>query len=203
MPDTGAGRRRRCLVTGQSRPVTDLVRFVVGPDGAVVPDVAEALPGRGMWLSASREAVDRARARDLFAKAARRRVGVAEELADTTEKVLTRRCLDLLGLARRAGQAVVGFEQVRAALRAGKVAVLIGAGDGAAAGRAKLRPLARGVPLVETFTVAELSLALGRENVVHAALAPGRLTERFVAEAARCAGFRPAVMERAGAAEQE
>jgi len=179
-------------VSGEVKETRDLVRFVVAPDGAVVPDVADRLPGRGMWLSASPEVLRAAAAKGLFAKAARRKVTVADDLAAQTEALLARRCLDLLGLARRAGQAVLGFEKVRALLRAGGALLLIAAREGADHGKSKLRGLGKGLPVVELFTSAELSLAFGRENVIHAALAPGRLADRFLSETVRLAEFRPA-----------
>lgn len=183
---------RRCLVTGESGDPGRLVRFVVGPDDQVVADVAGDLPGRGFWLTATRAAVDKAVAKRAFARAARRPVDVPADLADQIDRLLARRCLDLLGFARRASQVVAGFEKVREWLEAGRVAVLVEARDGAADGRAKLARLGRGLPAVALFTSAELSLALGRENVVHAAVAPGRLAERFLAETVRLRGFRPA-----------
>jgi predicted RNA-binding protein YlxR (DUF448 family) len=183
---------RRCIVSGEVKETAELVRFVVGPEGAVVPDIGGDLPGRGLWLSAQREALDRAQSKGLFARAARRRVSVDDDLADLTERLLARRALETLGLARRAGSAVVGFEKVRGKLRSGETAVLIAACDAAAEGKTKMRRLGAGVPEVALFTVAELSLALGRENVVHAALAPGKLADRFLADVARLAGFRPA-----------
>jgi hypothetical protein len=179
-------------VSGEVKETRDLVRFVVAPDGAVVPDVADRLPGRGMWLSASRGMVGAACAKGLFAKAARAKVSVADDLADQTETLLARRCLDLLGLARRAGQAALGFEKARTLISAGGAILLIAARDGADHGKAKLRGLGKGLPVVELFTSAELSLAFGRENVIHAALAPGRLADRFLAETVRLAEFRPA-----------
>lgn len=185
-------RQRRCIVSGEVKETRNLVRFVVAPGGAVVPDVAERLPGRGIWLSASREMVGAACAKGLFAKAARVKVSVADDLADQTETLLARRCLDLLGLARRAGQAALGFEKVRTLISAGGAILLIAARDGADHGKAKLRGLGKGLPVVELFTSAELSLAFGRENVIHAALAPGRLADRFLAETVRLAEFRPA-----------
>ena len=185
MPD----RQRRCIVTGEVKEVGDLVRFVVGPDGAVVPDVAGDLPGRGLWLSAEREVVEAAARKGLFARAARRQVRVGDDLVDLTERCLRRRCLDLLGLARRAGVAALGAENVRALARSGRLKVLLGACDGAAAARARLGRLAAGAPIVGLFSVAELSLALGREYVVHAALASSGLTDRFIAETARLARF--------------
>lgn len=185
-------RQRRCIVSGEVKETRNLVRFVVAPGGAVVPDVAERLPGRGIWLSASREMVGAACAKGLFAKAARVKVSVADDLADQTETLLARRCLDLLGLARRAGQAALGFEKVRTLISAGGAILLIAARDGADHGKAKLRGLGKNLPVVELFASAELSLAFGRENVIHAALAPGRLADRFLTETVRLAEFRPA-----------
>lgn len=183
---------RRCLVTGESGDPGRLVRFVVGPDDRIVTDVVGDLPGRGLWLTAARAIVDKAVAKGAFARVARRPVIVPTDLADQVDRLLARRCLDFLGFARRAGQVVAGFEKVREWLETGKVAVLVEARDGGADGRAKLARLGRGLPVVALFTSAELSLALGRENVVHAAVAPGRLAERFLAETARLSGFRPA-----------
>lgn len=185
-------RQRRCIVSGEVKETRNLVRFVVAPGGAVVPDVAERLPGRGIWLSASRVMVGAACAKGLFAKAARVKVSVADDLADQTETLLARRCLDLLGLARRAGQAALGFEKVRTLISAGGAILLIAARDGADHGKAKLRGLGKSLPVVELFASAELSLAFGRENVIHAALAPGRLADRFLTETVRLAEFRPA-----------
>jgi len=187
--DAGGAPLRRCVVTREVLPKAALIRFVVGPDGAIVPDVGEQLPGRGLWVKAAADALAAA-AKGQFAKAARRPVTVAPDLAARTEVLLTQRCLDIVGLARRAGQAVAGFEKVREALAHGRAAVLLAAADGAADGRAKLQALGRDLPLVELFSVAELSAALGRENVVHAALGPGRLAERLVVESGRLAGVR-------------
>jgi uncharacterized protein len=184
------GPQRRCLVTGQVLPKAELVRFVVAPDDRLVADVAGKLPGRGLWLTARRDIVATAVTKRLFARAARQPVIVDDDLAERVGALLAARCCDQIGLARRAGQAVMGFTKVEAALAAGKTAVLVAAADGAADGRAKLRALAPGLPLVEVFTAAELGAAFGREHIVHAALAPGRIAQAFVADAARLAGFR-------------
>jgi predicted RNA-binding protein YlxR (DUF448 family) len=184
-------RTRRCILSGEREEAQGLLRFAIGPGAKVVPDVCGDLPGRGYWLTPTRAAVREALSRRAFAKAARQPVTVDADLADVVERLLTRRCLDLLGLARRAGVVTVGFEPVRAALRAERVGVLVAARDGAADGRGKLRALAPGLRVVEAFTVDELGLALGRENVVHAALAPGRVADRFYAEVRRLGGFRP------------
>lgn len=185
-----AGPLRRCLASGAVRPKEDLVRFVVGPGAAVVPDIEGRLPGRGFWLSANRDVVNTACAKGLFARAARAAVAAEPDLADRVEVLLARRCLDLIGLARRAGQAVAGFEKVQGWLRAGKAGVVLAAADGAPGGRAKVRALAPDTPLLDLFGAAELGAALGRERAVHVALAPGRLAERLCLEAARLAGFR-------------
>ena len=187
--DVSSGPLRRCIVTRDVLPKDALVRFVVGPSGEVVPDVQGRLPGRGLWVRSERTALSAAVAKNHFAKAARRAVDVPADLVDRTAKLLRQRCLDHLGLARRAGQAVCGFEKVREALRAGELAVLVAARDGAADGRAKLSATAGDLPTLTVFTVSELSAALGRDNVVHAALTTGRLAERLLADAARLAGL--------------
>jgi hypothetical protein len=198
-------RGRRCVARQESRPREALVRFVVDPAGAVVPDVAGRLPGRGVWLTAERGAISLAVAKGLFAKAARRRVQIAPDLADQVETMLVRRCLDLIGLARRGGQLVAGFDQVAEALRRGEAALLLAARDGAMDGRRKLRALARGLPVIEAFDRRELGGAIGRDEVVHVALAPGGLARRLRVECARLAGFRPSAadLEVRGGAERD
>jgi predicted RNA-binding protein YlxR (DUF448 family) len=186
-PEAGC---RRCIASGESKPREALLRFVVGPDGALVPDLGESLPGRGLWVSAERAALTKACDRGLFARAARRPIAVAPDLIDEVEGQLTARALDLLGLARRAGGLVTGFDQVRRTLAAGRAAVLIEASDGARHGRARLGALARDIPVIAHFDGAALSRSVGRDNVVHAALAPGRLADRFLRESARLAGVR-------------
>lgn len=188
--DGPATNGRRCIASRQSLPRERLVRFVVDPAGEIVPDVSARLPGRGVWLTAERSAISLAVAKGLFAKATRRRVHAAPDLPDQVESMLARRALDLIGLARRAGQLVAGFDQVADWLRNGKTAVLLGARDGAADGRRKLRAMARSLPVVEVFDRHELGLAIGRDEVVHVAMAPGGLAKRLVAEVARLRGFR-------------
>ncbi len=186
-PDAGS---RRCIASGASKPRDALLRFVVDPAGALVPDLGESLPGRGLWVSAERAALEKARERGLFARAARRPIAVAPDLIDEVERQLTARALDILGLARRAGALVTGFDKVQRALTERRVAVLVEASDGARHGRARLGALARDIPVIAQFDGAALSRSLGRENVVHAALAPGRLADRFLRESARLAGVR-------------
>ena len=196
-PATGereeSGPLRRCIATGQVGPKAELLRFVVGPDVVVVPDLSERLPGRGFWLLARRNVVDKARARNLFARAARSPVVVPEDLADRVAGLLRERCLGLIGLARRAGQIAVGHDKVRGMLARGESAALLQASDGAAGGRRKLAALGRGhradLPVIELFAAGELGQAVGRDAVVHMAIAPGRLAERLIAETQRLAGL--------------
>jgi predicted RNA-binding protein YlxR (DUF448 family) len=168
-----------------------LIRFIVGPDDRVVPDLKGDLPGRGMWVRAEREAIQQAVAKGRFSRGARRNVNAPEGLADQVERLLSRRCLDLLGLAKKAGALVHGFDRVAAALEGKKAHLLLAARDGAVDGRAKLERKAGQVPVVALFDRAELSLALGAENVVHAALTDARLARRFLEESGRLKGFRP------------
>src|SRR5207302_9584632 len=174
-PADGSPAQRRCIVTGEVRDRGSLLRFVVGPDGAVVPDMAARLPGRGLWLTARRDIVDRAVAKRLFARAARRPVVAPAELADRIEDLLAKRCCDALGLARRAGLAVAGFDRVGEAVRRGRAGLLLFALDGAAAGRRKLGALGRDVPAATALSSAELGAAFGRERIVHVAVAAGPL----------------------------
>ncbi len=188
--DADDGTVRRCLVTGVRRPKAELLRCVVGPENRLFPDIAGRLPGRGLWLSAQRDIVAQAVTKHLFARAARAPVAVDDGLADHVEILLAQRCCDILGLARRAGQAVAGFVKVETMLRAGKAGVLVAAADGAADGRRKLAALAGDRPIVECLTAAELGAAFGRDQAIHAGLASGRLADLFLAEAARLGGFR-------------
>jgi hypothetical protein len=185
------GPNRRCIVTGKVLPVEQLIRFVVGPDGVVVPDIEARLPGRGLWLSAGRDMVNTAVAKNLFAKAFRRKVTVPVDLAERIAGLLTRRCLERIGLARRAGQAMTGYEKVRSELKAGRGAVLLAAADGAADGREKIRALAPSLPLVAVLRSDELGAAFGRSHAVHAVLTAGRLADSLKIDAARLAGMRP------------
>jgi predicted RNA-binding protein YlxR (DUF448 family) len=185
---------RRCLVTREVRPRETLLRFVRDPEGRVLPDVEARLPGRGMWLSSERNVVNRAVDKNLFARAARAPTRAAADLGEQVERLLVRRALATLGLARRAGQVAAGFEQVRAALRSRTAGVLLAASDGAADGRRKLRGLAPDLPLIVAFGSAELGAALGRESLVHVAVAPGALAQRLLLDVARLAGFRSGVI---------
>lgn len=189
-----SGPLRRCIVTGQVLPRGELLRFVVGPDQVVLPDLAGKLQGRGIWLSPSRNVLEKACRKNLFARAARQSVRVPDDLAMQVERLLERRCLDLLGLARRAGQLTAGFEKVKSWISSGEAGLLLQACDAAADGKGKLHSLGRATgtcPVaVELFTARQLGRALGREAWVHVALRSGRLADAFVVDVARLSALR-------------
>ena len=191
-PPSGSpnGSHRRCIVTGELHDRGALLRFVVAPDGELVPDVAGRLPGRGLWLTPRRDIVERAVAKRLFARAARRPISAPQGLADRIEALLAQRCCDALGLARRAGQAIAGFERVADAARHGRVGLLVFALDGAEGGRRKVAALGREVPSAGGLTGAELGAAFGRDRVAHVAIGPGPLADRLMTDMRRIAGFR-------------
>ena len=184
------GPHRRCIVSASVRPREHLVRFVISPDGEVVPDVAQRLPGRGFWLSADRDMIDRACAKKVFAKAARAQVAVPGTLADDVERLLVHRCQELIGLARRARQAVCGYAQTREWLERDAAAVLLAASDGSEDQRQKVRGLARAIAVVDALSRDELGAAFGRHHVVHGVLAPGKLAGGLLHEARRLEGLR-------------
>ena len=194
-----AARERRDIVSGQVMDEAALVRFVAGPDGAVVPDLARKLPGRGMWVAADRASVAAAAKKGLFARSAKAKLSASPDLPDQVEALLRRRVLDGLGLAKRAGDLISGFEKVAAALSAGKAAWLIEAADGAADGRRKSSNVARKSPnppqVLGLFTAEELGLALGGENVIHTAFLAGRGAGRWTEDVRKLAGFSPLLPE--------
>jgi ribosomal protein L7Ae-like RNA K-turn-binding protein len=154
-----------------------------------------------MWIKPRRDVLERAIAKRLFARAARRPVSVPAGLADHVEALLAQRCCDALGLGRRSGLAVAGFEKVCEAIRTGKAALLLSAVDGADGGRDKVRALGRGLPVVTVLTAAEMGAAFGRDHVVHSAVGGGRLSSRLMADAEKLAGLRSrAVVDRRGSA---
>lgn len=187
-----AGPLRRCLASGESGPKEGMLRFVVAPPREIVFDPAGRLEGRGFWLRASRDVIETARAKNLFAKAARGAVGVPTDLAERVERALVRRCLDLLGLARRSGGAVAGFDNVRRWLESGQVAVLLTAREAKVSGRARgLGAKRAGLPDFRLFGGADLGAVFGRPFVARVAVAPGRLAGRLRVEASKLAGLRP------------
>ncbi len=190
-----ASRERRDIVSGEVRDEEALVRFVVGPEGAIIPDLARKLPGRGLWVAADRASVETAARKGLFARAAKAKVTAAPDLADLVAGLLRQRVLAGLGLAKRAGDLTSGFEKVSSAIVSGKAAWLVEASDGAADGRRKLLALARRQSrrpeVFGVFSAEELGLALGGENVIHTAFLAGRAAERWTHDVRRLAGFSP------------
>ena len=193
--DPETGPMRRCLVHRESRPVEGMIRFVVGPDQMLVPDLAASLPGRGFWLSADYRALDEAISKNLFARAARQKLVVPPDLAAMMTKGMTNRCRDILALTRRAGQAVIGFEKVREKLRGGGVTLLVIASDAAEDGRQKITALADAIsdqtlPVVSPLDGATMGQVFGRDHIVHVALSSGGLATRMRHESARLAGLK-------------
>ena len=201
--DTGRGhdgpRARRCIVSGEVMPEERLVRFVRGPDGVVVPDVARKLPGRGLWVDATRAAVDQAARKGAFSRAAKAQLKAAPDLSDQVESLLRNRILQGLGLARRSGELTSGFDKVSGAVASGRAAWVVEASDGADDGRRKLLQFVRRQPrpprLFGLFSSAELGLALGLENVIHLAFLAGRGAEHWTIDVQRLSGFRPLLPE--------
>lgn len=187
--DRSDGPERRCIVTGESQPKAGLIRFVVGPDNQVVPDILGKLPGRGMYVAADRAALEVA-SKGQFSRSAKQAVTVPDGLADEVERQLARRAVDLIAMSRKAGRAVCGFEKVKGWLAGGeRVRVLLQASDGSVRGKAKLWT-PEGARYFDCFTSAELGLAFGRQSVIHGALAAGGLGDRVVEEATKLRGLR-------------
>jgi len=193
---------RMCAVSREVRPVDELIRFVLSPEGAVVPDLKRKLPGRGLWITASRARVAEAVKRNQFSRGFKRDVRAAASLASDTENLLVRSVVEALAMAAKAGQAVAGFAKVEDALAGGKAMALIHASDGAADGIRKLDAILRqrggnhgefpGFPVVTALTSAELDLALGRANVIHAALLAGPAGKTFLSRSQILVRYRMA-----------
>ncbi len=192
-------RERRDIVTGEVMAEDRLIRFVAGPGGVVVPDLARKLPGRGIWVAADRASVDTAARKGLFSRSAKAKLNASPDLADQVDSLLRRRVLDGLGLAKRAGDLISGYEKVASALNAGRAAWVIEAADGAADGRRKILNVARKSPrapkLLGLYSNEELGLALGGENVIHTAFLAGRGADLWTFDVHRLSGFRPLLPE--------
>jgi uncharacterized protein len=191
---------RMCAVSREVRPIDELIRFVVSPQGDIVPDLKRKLPGRGMWISATRRAVAEAVRRHHFKKAFKRDLRIPPTLPSDTETLLVRSVTEALAIAAKAGQIVAGFGKVETALKEGTVAALIHASDGAPDGIRKLDALARQnegnrcekpqIPVVTALKSAELDLALGRSNVIHAALLAGPASRTFLSRSQMLVRYR-------------
>ena len=193
---TKSATERMCVATRRVRPIDELIRFVMSPDGDVVPDLKRKLPGRGLWVTATRGAVADAVKRNLFARGFKRNVKARPDLAADTERLLVRGVLDALAIAAKAREVVSGFGKVEDALAQREAVALLHASDGAADGIRKLDAVVRqnarseaesaAFPIITVLSSVELDLALGRSNVIHAALLPGSASRTFLS---RCHGL--------------
>jgi uncharacterized protein len=187
---------RLCVVTRTARPVAELIRFVIGPDGEVVPDIKGKLPGRGVWTTAAGDVVETAVKRHVFARGFKRDVRVPADLALRTERLLERAALDALAMAGKSGLVAAGFAKAAAALERDDVVALLHAAGGSPDGARKLdavwrrRKLEKTLLLIEFLTSAQLDLALGRPNVVHAALLAGPVSDTFLSRSRRLERYR-------------
>ncbi len=186
---------RTCLVTRRIMPRAGMLRFVLSPDGEVVFDLKGNLPGRGAWLAPDRRVLEEAIARNAFSRAFKARARAPEDLAERVRGQIGEAALSVLSLARKAGEAVSGFDKVAALIEKGAVAVLIEAADGAGDGRrkleGKLKKAGKEAKVIDSFDSAQLSLAFSRPNVIHAAMKHGALAEKFVILAERAKALRP------------
>ena len=192
------GTERFCAATGSVKPVAEMIRFVVSPDGAAVPDLKRRLPGRGIWITATRQALHTAVARKVFARSFKRDVRVTPDFVGSTEQLLERAALDALAIAHKAGSVAIGFAKVESAIARDPVVGLLHAAEAAPDGGRKLANALRRrfvdtadrIPVINTLTSAQLDLALGRPNVIHAALLKGPASETFLTRVARLDHFR-------------
>ena len=194
---------RKCIATGEHGFRDKMLRFVLGPDGIVTPDISARLPGRGAWTLAHRDAINTAVAKKSFNRAFKTQVEAPENLAETVETLLGKKCLDVLGFAKRGGDLILGFEKVRETIRAARPACLVEASDSAEDGRRKLLSLTRGLyanadlpggtSVIGCFSAEELGMALGRDRVIHAVVKQGQFSKIWHVETSRLSGFRPLV----------
>jgi predicted RNA-binding protein YlxR (DUF448 family) len=192
------GPLRRCIVTRAELPPDDLIRFVADPSGLIVPDVGRKLPGRGVWVTGQRSAVEAAVKAGAFAKSLKRQVKVSPDLPEVIDALFVKRLLNAVSLANKAGLVHTGAEKVEKLLDGGRAVALLHGSDGTAEGRRKLdrkftaiqRDKGQSTPIVDWLTIEELSLAMGRSNVVHAGLIQGGATKRLLSEAGRLRRYR-------------
>jgi hypothetical protein len=187
---------RRCALTRRHLAKDALIRFVIGPDGTIVPDIKEKLPGRGVWLTAAHDTVSDAAKRNAFARALKTKALVPEELASLVDRLLVDVALSALALANKAGEVVFGAAKIEEAIRKGRVIALVHAAEAAEDGRRKLDGKALAmtggaqIPAIRAFNEGELGLASGRTNVIHAALIQGGAARKFLAAAERLERYR-------------
>jgi predicted RNA-binding protein YlxR (DUF448 family) len=200
--DTKSGTERMCVVSRRVRPIDELIRFVLAPTGEPVPDLKRKLPGRGMWVSASHKAVAEAVKRNLFARGFKTTVKPSADLADETDKLMLRGVIEALAMVAKAGQVVAGFTKVEDTLRRNTAGILLHASNGAADGIRKLDGIARQnaefdeetdpLPIISLLHSDELDLALGRSNVIHAAVLTGPAGKTFLSRSQNLVRYRMA-----------
>ncbi len=192
--DGEEGPLRTCLVTRQRRAPVEMIRFVLSPEAVVTPDIRNRLPGRGVWISASRSTISEAARRKVFSHGFKGAANVGGDLAIDVEQLLETDALGLLSLANKAGAVVTGFGKVEGAITSGEAAIVVHASDAAADGIRKLgqatRRAGRSPETVKLFPAARLGLALGRPHVIHAALKNGAAGEGFLVRCQRLQAFR-------------
>jgi predicted RNA-binding protein YlxR (DUF448 family) len=210
---TAPGAERHCAVTGVVKPVAEMIRFVISPTGEPVPDLKRRLPGRGLWITGTRAALRAALARKVFARGFKREVRIAPDFMDATERLLEVAALDALAIAHKSGNVAIGFAKTEAAITQGAIAGVLHATDAAPDGVRKLQAAlhrrfetdpgksAAKIAVVDFLSSAQLDLALGRSNVIHAALLAGPESETFLARAARLDRFRATSTNHAKASE--
>ncbi len=181
---------------GEVKPVEEMIRFVIDPGGAAVPDLKRRLPGRGIWITATRQALETAVTRKAFARGFKRDVRAGPDLVDSTEHLLEQAALDALAICHKAGRLAIGFAKAEAALAGAPAVALLRAPEASPEGVKKLAgalhrsPDGAEITVIKAFTSAQLDLALGRSNVIHAALLAGPESETFLARTARLDRFR-------------
>ena len=196
--EAGSDSLRLCAVSRAQRPPEDLIRFVLAPDGSIVPDLARRLPGRGVWVAATRETVAAAVRQKAFAKSLKQQVSMSDDLPGLVERLLVKRVGEALSLTNKAGLLVAGFAKIEGLVEQGRAAILIHASDAAADGVEKLNRKFKALvgsdgcenSILAELTSAELSLAIGRPNVVHAAASEGGASQRMLQEAVRLRRYR-------------
>lgn len=203
--------QRTCIATREVRSPDELIRFVLGPDGDVVPDLRRKLPGRGVWVSARRDAVETAAKRRLFARSLKTAAVASEGLADAIDVALVIDLRQALALANKAGQVVTGFQKVESAIGSGSVVALVHAAEAAEDGRRKIAQALRrrlggdaeSIPVIDSMSGDDLDLALGRSRVIHAALVAGAGSRGFLERWRRLCVFRGSIPMAAAPLEED
>ena len=182
---------RRCIATGETAPKAGLIRFVVGPDNTIAPDLAEKLPGRGIWVSSTVPALEKAANKGLFSRAAKATVTVPANFADWVGDLVAKRLVESLSIGRKAGAAIAGFEKVKSLLMQEETAILFQARDGSDGQKRKLRSPVGADTFCGCLTAEELGLAFGRDRVIHAAIKFGGIADLCGRDVARLSGLHP------------